>query len=407
LKKSIAYIVVVLIIILISVVVLVQKHNRQFDERVVLTRQGKMPYGVFLTYQSLPSFFTNATVEVNKKSPTEWWNEDTVKQKGQLFFLISQQFNPTKYELKRLADFAQNGNNVFICTPVMNRAAVNFFNLNEYNGYNGFDDRTGYYQDTGVEELINPPFNTRQQYFDEGLHFVSYFNNIDTSFFTILGRNKSNDVDFVKINAGAGAIYLHSDPFCFANYFLLYKNNKQYLQQVASLFPANTNKIIWDEYYIYKSNDYSYKAPSPFRILFNYPAFKWALLTLLILLLLYVSLNVKRLQRIIPAKIKPANASLDFAKTVGRLYYDKGDHTNLATKMTVYLLDHIRNKYYIATTDLNDQFKQSIMAKTGYNEEKVNELVSAINYVQQGNAVNEAQLANMYTIYSAFYKHTS
>ena len=73
---------------------------------------------------------------------------------------------------------------------------------------------------------------------------------------------------------------------------------------------------------------------------------KWAaLLTAIFALLLYVVLEMRRKQRTIPVMTKPKNDSLEFVKTIGRLYHDKGDHKNLCRKMSAYFLEHVRNRY--------------------------------------------------------------
>jgi hypothetical protein len=62
-------------------------------------------------------------------------------------------------------------------------------------------------------------------------------------------------------------------------------------------------------------------------------SFGAAFVVLAAILLLYVLLNMRRKQRYIPIVKKPSNDSLDFVKTIGRLYFDKADHKNLCRKM--------------------------------------------------------------------------
>ena len=82
------------------------------------------------------------------------------------------------------------------------------------------------------------------------------------------------------------------------------------------------------------------------------------------MLSLYLFTEVKRKQRIIPKYAKPKNDSLEFVTTVGKLYYEKGDHKNLADKLTQYFLDHVRNRFKISTAEINDAFEQQLAAKS-------------------------------------------
>ena len=65
---------------------------------------------------------------------------------------------------------------------------------------------------------------------------------------------------------------------------------------------------------------------------------------------------MRRKQRYIPVVAKPKNDSLDFVKTIGRLYYDKGDHKNLSRKMGAFFLEHVRSRYKLPTGTLNEEF---------------------------------------------------
>jgi hypothetical protein len=127
---------------------------------------------------------------------------------------------------------------------------------------------------------------------------------------------------------------------------------------------------------------------------------------LLLLLLLWVLLNSRRKQRMIPAYPKPANESLDFVKTMGRLYYDRKDHQNLANKMSMYFLEHVRTTYKLPTHTLDDNFIESLHYKSGYSGGELNEIVSFIQYLQQGGDVNEHQLINFHNQLESFYQKT-
>jgi hypothetical protein len=96
---------------------------------------------------------------------------------------------------------------------------------------------------------------------------------------------------------------------------------------------------------------------------------------------------------------------LDFVKTIGRLYYDKQDHRNLAKKMSTYFLDHIRTTYKLSTQTLDDTFITALHAKSGYPEEG---LKSIINFIKQIDTaqITETPLFNFYKQLELFYLNT-
>jgi len=340
LNKKILYTVVFICLVGLLLLVLFQQKEKKFDNRVTLEKRYKNPYGLYVAYNTLPLLFNNGVMKVNSESPVEWYDSDSCSDGKNVFFLISRQFNPTTEELRKLFMFAKQGNQVFICTPSINESAKAYFDLGEEAVYD-YNLDIGYRRDSGNAVLMNPPFKPDTTFFNPGYHYVSYFKSqdsvLDRTHYNVLGNDESGYPNLVKINAGKGCFYFHSNPFLFDNYFLLYKNNLDYFQKVVSLIPADKNKIIWDEYFLYKpdngnNNTRNAKGPSPLRVMLSYPAFMWAFLLLFILLLLYIATNAKRMQRLINVVVKPKNDTLDFAKTIGRLYFEKSDHTNLAKK---------------------------------------------------------------------------
>jgi len=382
-------------------------NQRHFDERISFNRKDKIPYGLYAAYTLLGTMFNGAKTNISRVKPQLWADKDYVDDGHTLMFLVSRQFNPSREELVFLDDFVKNGNNVFICTPYMNDEAAAYFKLKEESYSPGSSFGIDYLYDSGHSSLSHPPFSGSPTFFNPGFSYAIAFKNGDSSYYETLGRDKTGKTNFTRLRAGEGNFFFHSNPFLFSNYFLLHQDNIKYFEAVLSLIPGSTRKIIWDEYYVYKSENTNSSEPWPLRVLAKHTSFLWALLLALFLLLLYVLLNVKRIQRIIPVLAKPKNESLDFIKTMGRLYYEKGDHANLAKKMTAYFLDVVRNKYYMQTSNLDDEFAKNLAAKSGYSEENIKVLIDKIQEVQIGEEMSEQQLVELYSLISDFYKKSA
>lgn len=380
--------------------------QKVFDKTVTLDKQSKIPYGAYLTHSLLPVMFPGSHMVTNRESPLTWADIASSKNGNELCFLLTRHFNPTRLEMLHLIEFVKQGNYVFISTSEMNTIATKYLGVSIYSDSY---DRNFYnnYEDSVNVNLIKPAFPD-SQYFNPGYTFSTYFKSFDTGRYEILGKDGQGSPNFLKVQIGKGSFCLHSDPFLFANYYLLNAGNKDYFEKVISVVPGTIKKIVWDEYYVYKLNaNEKPNSSSPLHVLLKYQSFRWAFYTAVVFLVLYLFLNIKRGQRLIPVVAKPTNDSLDFVKTIGRLYFERQDHVNIAGKMATYFLEHVRNKYFISTSELDDEFIQKLSGKSGYSEDATRVLVQAVNTIQQDMEIGQQQLTHYYYLFQQFYKHTT
>lgn len=405
-KKSVPYIIAVFVVLALTLllVIVARQQPRKINERITLRQRDKIPYGTFAAQKLLQGLFPAATISLDKHEPDYWDNIDKEKS-NQAVVLIAKSFNADEAELNKIVRFIKNGNYVFIISKSLSLDANNFFHCSDYSP--SFDGYYGIEDDSLQVSLNNPPFISSENHIYPGKRFESFFSAIDTPKTIVLGRTQQQKINFIQLNAGAGSVFIHLAPLAFSNYFILHKNNVQYFQKALSVIPATVNKVVWNEYYLTKPISYDQSEPDLFRVLFQYPSFKWAFITVLLTLLTYVLLEMRRKQRLIPVYQKPVNESLDFVKTIGRLYYDRKDHSNLAKKMSTYFLDHIRSKYKMATQVLDDDFITTLQAKSGYPLAELKPIIRLIEDATKADAaVTEEQLFNFYKHLEHFYQNT-
>jgi hypothetical protein len=355
-------------------------------------------------FEILPQLLSGATVDINRKSPEDWFYGNDKEIDSTLFVLVTQHFNPTKTEMLLLDRFAKKGNQLLIISPKFNQIASDYFDVEVFNPMFTFADN---YTDSPSLLLRKPLFSRDTTYTYPGFSFDAYFNNVNKANLQMIGTTKDGLPNFLKASVGEGAFFIHTNPFIFSNYFILYKNNRDYLEKTFALITPSIKKVIWDEYYVYKleANE-NPKEPSPLRVLLSISAFKWAFWLAVAFLTVYLLLNVKRKQRFIPEMAIPKNESLEFVKTIGRLYFEKQDHINLAQKMCAYFLEHIRSKYFINTSALNEEFIGKLIGKSGCTEEEIRQLVQSIKDIQLASSISQEQLTNYYKQFNHFYKNT-
>jgi hypothetical protein len=381
------------------------KNNRRFDDRITLRAKDKIPYGAYVAFESLKEFFPEAKISINKKEPA-YWDSLSNNDGDQALVIIAPYFNADEYEMKKLLSFIEKGNDVFISTMSISYEATQFMKCDI-----NFSEALMYYfyQSSGADTLTisldRPPFNSKTSYTYPGDRYDFYFDKFDTATTTVLGYDKNNNPNFINLKAGNGNLFVHLAPLAFSNYFLLHRNNISYCENAFSVISSasgKTTRLVWDEYFLTKREKQE-KRKNWLSAFFQYKSLKWALLTALLALLLYVLSEMRRKQRFIPVVTKPKNDSLEFVKTIGRLYHDKGDHKNLCRKMSAYFLEHVRSRYKLPTSELNDEFIKSLHAKTGIEEAELRDIVSFIHKMDSVNEVNEKQLAWFHKQLESFY----
>jgi hypothetical protein len=408
-KKFSPYIITIIVLAFIAIIIVAanRKMPRRMDERITLREKDKIPYGFAAAKNLSRSIFPNATITTDERSPG-YWDDVSLTDSRQAIIIVARNFNADDYEIRQLMRFVENGNYVFIIAQSFSTEMQSAFHFTyAQNGLNSF---LGINEDSLQVRLATPYFPSDSLYVYPGRKFESWFENLDSAHAVVLGRNQTYP-DFIRMDKGEGSFFIHSAPLAFSNYFILHKNNIHYFEQAMSVIPSNVNKVVWNEFYLVKKDTRSNgndndKEPNWLSVLLRYREFRWGFSLLLFLLLLWVLLNSRRKQRMIPDHPAPKNDSLDFVKTMGRLYYDRKDHHNLARKMGIYFLEHVRSTYKLPTHTLDDSFIETLHYKSGYAKEELSEIVSFIQYLQNKRAINENQLIHFHNQLEAFYQNT-
>ena len=142
------------------------------------------------------------------------------------------------------------------------------------------------------------------------------------------------------------------------------------------------------------------------RFILQNQALKWAFYVALVSLILFVIFRGKHTQRIIPVVEPLKNATLDFTKTIGDLYYQHGDFTNIITNKIQYFLEQIRSKYYLNTNELSEGFISKLAIKSSNKKEDAKALIDYIVYLKSKSNHTEKDLIQLNKLIESFTKHT-
>lgn len=404
-KIKLPYIILLLVLAGALFMIFIGRGGRKFDDRLSFRKKDKIPYGYWVAYNNLKHLFPQANISADKKEPG-YWDSLSVYDSKQALLIFSPYFYPSHDELDKLLEFVKNGNDVFISSVFLSQIAQEGLGVNT--SYSNF---TFLYQrdddDTLRLSLQTDESKSKENFQYPGRKVDTYMGKRDEDVTYTLGYDEFNRTNFIRLKAGKGNVYLHTAPLAFSNYFLLHKNNINYYESALSFIPKDVKQVVWDEYYFFKRDrqDEEESKKSFMSVLFQHPGFKWAFISALILLLLYVLSQMRRKQRYIPVMKKPVNDSLEFVKTIGRLYFEKADHRNLCRKMSAYFLDHIRTRYNISVANRNEEFISAVSYKTGYPAENLRNIINFINNIETV-SVSDTQLKNFHRSLEDFYART-
>lgn len=393
-------------------------NRKRLNQRVSLWRNDKIPYGTWYAYNELKQIFPDAEVVINKLSPDRYRGYTVRKadeyeeagkhdDKKMLYLVITGQVVPDESELAALFNMVGQGKHIFISAMRVGSNLLDSLKLETaYNStfYN--------FSDSLTVSINNPVTFDSASFTYPGRAMDNFFLKMDSSITTILGKDEFGRANFVKFNyESGGSIYINLAPATFTNFFLLHKNNKAYYDYALSYIPKDIEVVKWDDYFRYHvRGDNSDNVGSSFSALgwiSKQPGLSTALWLLVILFALIFLFESKRKQRIIPLIAPLKNASLDFVTTIGRLYFQRRDNRNLAHKMTAHFLDQVRSKYNIRTSPSEEEFVKRLAWKSGYDIERIQELLYYIRYVHDSPDVNDETLLELNRKLQHFYGRES
>src|ERR1700744_1667255 len=317
---------------------------KTLNRRITLWRKDKIPYGDQIAYEGLPYLFPNATISVNRKAPSFLQSGDGKK----AYIIIVPRMDPSPSDINAILNFVGEGNHVFVSAARFGDSLLHALSLRS-----GYENSLGTDPDSLQLSIYHPVTGDSVSFAYPGDAFDHHVSRLDSQYTTILGRDRLGRPDLVRFNyKGGGSLYLHFAPLAFSNFFLLHKHNIRYYEHTLSYLPSSVQEVIWDDYFRY---DHS-KDFSAFEYILNNRALRWAFWLLLLLFAIIYIFDSKRKQRAIPVIAALRNTSLDFVRTIGRLYFQRRDNFNLAMKMVAHFQDQVRTRFHLAATSLDEAF---------------------------------------------------
>jgi hypothetical protein len=364
--------------------------------------KDKEPAGAYIAYHYINNLFANGIADIKAKPFGQQWYE--LNQDKSLYFILTRMAFFNREDRNALLRYVSNGNTVFISADYIDRDLLDTLGVDMFTDMSFFFGRNEYElekRDTRVF-LADPVLSAGRQYGFFFLPFSNHFFKFDSLETQLLGVNDNKDANLIAVNFGSGKVILHAAPAAFSNHFLLKPGNQEYTEKVFSYISPETEYVYWDNYYrIMKRDRSSFSIMNFFK---KYPALNKALLLALSLLLLFLAFGGKRKQRFVPERIPKTNTTVSFTETIGRLYLQKKDNSNIAHKMITYFMDYVRNHYYLPAQQLNNDFAEALSRKSGVTESKTRHLLQLIEDVNVDASVSDVKLLDLHNCIQEFIK---
>lgn len=368
---------------------------KPLDWRPSFAQNDKIPYGTYILYRLLPEVFPAKKITTVSEPFYDLLEENY---QNHNLIIINSDFSPDKFEAEKLLDFAKNGNHVFIAAENISGELADTLDI----------VTAGYYEDDfklNTKDTVPVGFSNESLTADyrfeaklAGMHLKpDSAKSWKKHAATVLGSYYKQHANYIYIPYGNGAIYINSTPKAFSNFTLRDSQNWTYAFKCLSYLPVRD--VLWDEHY--KGTNIQ---RSQLSFILSQKPLRWAYYILMTTLLLYIYFEGKRRQKIIPVIEPLKNTSLEFADTVGRLYFQTQNHKSLALKIIAHLNDFLFSRLYIKPGPIDGTFKKQVQLKAGMTDEESKAFFDKIIYAYNARNYTEENLKRLNKAIEEFYK---
>lgn len=328
--------------------------------------QSKDPYGLYVFNRELPQLLSGQKLERTALSPYEFLTtNEEISAEETTFLMIENHRSFDETSFKSVLEKVKNGADLVIANEQLHGNYYNLLDSLELKRYNIHTNKLyfvhkGFSKDT--LEIRDTYHNIFQVKKPENHQVIAKFD---------------NDLSFISTKYGKGTVYLSTTPILLTNYYLL--NEKNDFSSFAEGFASVLHKkhIVW-----FDANHPGFVPDdqSILRVLFKHKSLRFAWYTLMLGLILYVIFYGKRKQRIVPLTEPVKNTSVEYIETVGNLYFQENNHTQLIDKQIKYTLYFIRSEWHIPTQTIDEEFRKRLQQKTQAEEQIIKEFTDFIHH---------------------------
>lgn len=367
--------IIVLAVLLIAIAAWMLSFQNETDWQPYYNHSKKSPYGTYILFSKLDEIFPKG-VKKEYSAKQELLDEVINNETSTSYLFVGKNFEANSSFLQSLMTFVENGNCAMIAALDIPNSFLDTLGL-DYNSY--YDDyhRVKYYlKDRNMNFELDSLAHES----------MPYFTLRDSSnYLEVLATKGENKAVFVKVPWGEGSFYLISDPVIFTNIALLDTTFNVFSFSCLSYLSVDKPLLVQEKLDA-KCGEYE-DDRSIFDVMKSRADLRMVYYLTIALLLLFALFRSKRRQRIIPAIEPLRNTSLDFLHALSNLYFAKKDYKSVLLKRYAFLLDTIRERYYLNTETIDEAFEQRLSLKTGIDPDFIKRLFQCYSTVKNEKSI--------------------
>jgi hypothetical protein len=329
------------------------------------------PFASRILYEQLPDIRDELVKVTNR--PVYNTLIDQAGSENQIYFLLNSEFQPQELDVHKLLEFASAGNTIFISSGRIGPQLLDTLGVRmEYQYTGSFMLTEWFYEDNLELSLTGYPETSWSAATSSG--YMRFEVRDSSVAFDTIGYVNHEYPNFISRPFGEGQIFLHAFPYIFTNYHMLYQDNHKYVSAALGAIPGK-RIWLWDQFY---NVVHQRKAGSPLVAFNQYLSFRWAYWISVVGIVIFILFTAKRRQRIIPL-IKPKrNLTLAFVRTIGDLYFQRGDHADLIEKKLDLLRAYLHKTYRIDVVDFTPDDATHLALRSGLPTDDIHQCFSYI-----------------------------
>ncbi len=266
-----------------------------------------------------------------------------------------------------------------------------------------------FYANDSLRMYLQLPLYEREEvdsltfHMEEGMQYLSptlQASEFPAEFVPII-KDKEGRIFGWKMRWGEGIVVCVLLPKLFTNYYILKEHSDSWIEPIIHYLPGSDYPV-WDTQYQPDPVLAEYSGGSLSYFL-SQPALRWAFWLSIISTLLIVGLLLKRKQKIIPIIAPLKNTVVDFAETIGQLYYEQQDHKALARKKIQHWKNELFRRFHLPVKQYDMPFEQELSIRSGIPLDNIHSLCKVIRTAELTDVMSENDLIRLASAIDQFY----
>ncbi len=416
-SKTLKIYLLVFAVLIALMIAIDQSREKPLDWSPTYLLDDKKPLDLYVLNREIDHLINNTVVRYDR-NPYEYFQKlDSLERREETYLFINQYSYIDKALGNKLLNAVDRGGTLFIVsdgfTPFLIdtlRAVCEYAPSDNPVGFHSQDDdasasdKLNTLNRSAVKLRFSREVWAGQEYSYSPLFGQYAFVDTDTTTSKALGYmtlpNGAEYINFMEFRFGKGKVILHNQPVVFSNYSLLSDDLLQeYAERTLSYLPDQP--VVW---FVSSQQHSEGVSKTPLSVIFRYPALRMVWLIFIYGIILFILFTAKRKQRVVPA-IKPLkNTTVEFAQTIGNLYFQEGDISDIARKKIIYFLDRVRRTYNIDTQLPEDKLIQRLHLKSGKEKILIEEILALMRKINDQHICGKQELIQLNELMDRFWE---